>query len=218
MSTSITKDLIFYSEVSAFINSEFLVQNFEFLKNSLRFGEQISLTQKTIPYDRLLGRALLFKALKFLNIKAFDMSQMTYNSTGKPQLKTSPHVNFSISHSNDIVVCAVSLYNVIGIDIEEVITVDLYNFKNHFSDSEWELLNYSSNPSLFFDLWTKKEALLKATGDGLSSTLKDIEIPTNRVCYNNTVWTFYKLSIMSNYCTYFACNNKTSFEIKKLHF
>ncbi len=219
MSPSTSKDLILYSEISTFQTSDFLSTHFELLKHSLNFGKQTSVTQKFVPYHRLLGRALLLHALQLLNIKDFNLKHMTYSEMGKPQLETNPLINFNISHSEQIVVCAVSLNNVVGIDIEKEKTIDIYNFKDHFSDHEWDLLNCSSNTSLFFDLWTKKEALLKALGHGLSIPLKDIEVSSNRLHCNNDIWTFSKLHLMPNYCVHFTCNNDVpSFEIKKMTF
>lgn len=97
---------------------------------------------------------------------------------GKPFAKDLD-VEFNISHSEDVVVCAVD-NKPIGIDIEFIRPVDLQIAKRIFNDNEMEYL-FGKAPSSadfckttdneiisrFFELWTKKEAYAKCIGTGI---------------------------------------------------
>lgn len=91
------------------------------------------------------------------------------NEHGKPYLKDLP-CYFNISHSGDFVVCAVS-ENEIGIDIEKIRPIDLKIAKRVFSEDETTYILSSKTPKEnFFELWTKKEAILKCIGTGFSDS------------------------------------------------
>jgi 4'-phosphopantetheinyl transferase len=94
---------------------------------------------------------------------------------GKPSVAASSHhrLGFNISHSGDIVVCAVAPVEAIGVDIERVrstVSVDALAAR-HFSPAEREALGRwvpEARRAAFFTVWTRKEAYLKALGTGFS--------------------------------------------------
>ncbi len=96
-----------------------------------------------------------------------------YTEQGKPYTQNLP-VHFSISHSGDIAVCAVS-DNEIGIDIEKIRNVNPRTAERFANDKEKEYINTSENG--FFEIWTLKEAYFKCIGTGLGSDIK-------KVCFN----------------------------------
>jgi 4'-phosphopantetheinyl transferase len=84
---------------------------------------------------------------------------------------------FNISHSGNLGAIAVANGIEVGIDIENV----SYDFPYwelmpfFFSSTEQEAIYQSSSPSKsFFNLWTRKEAYIKATGEGLNMPLDSI--------------------------------------------
>lgn len=104
---------------------------------------------------------------------AFDIKEH-----GKPYAKNLP-AEFNISHSGDMVVCAVD-NKPIGIDIEKIRPIDLAVAKRICTDEELLYLfdhkpedrdfTYTTNTKIltrFFELWTKKEAYGKHFGYGL---------------------------------------------------
>jgi len=103
---------------------------------------------------------------------------------GKPRLsggeEGDPHLWFNLSHSGDIALCAVSTCGEIGVDVEEVTPLrDVERLATrHFSPEElvdWQALDGSKRLDGFYRVWTRKEALLKAAGLGLSRPLERVD-------------------------------------------
>jgi 4'-phosphopantetheinyl transferase len=115
----------------------------------------------------LLGRYLM---------TAPDAIAMVANTYGRPMLAApAGDLEFNLSHSGDAVLVGVSL-RPLGVDIELV--RDIPNFleiaKRHFAPSEVEeLLRLAPEQRCesFYVTWTRKEALVKALGLGLSFPL-----------------------------------------------
>lgn len=85
------------------------------------------------------------------------------------------NAEFNISHSGDMVVCAVS-DKPVGIDIERIRQVNLNLAKRICTEEE---LNYifsseSEQSMRFFKIWTTKEAYAKYTGEGISQISRSI--------------------------------------------
>ncbi|MBE6821090.1 MAG: 4'-phosphopantetheinyl transferase superfamily protein [Ruminococcaceae bacterium] len=98
-----------------------------------------------------------------------------YTAAGKPYAEGLP-VNFSISHSGDYAVCAVS-GSEIGIDVEKIRTVHPRAHEKFCTESEARYVNGEENG--FFKLWTLKEAYFKCTGTGLGADIKDVSFEIN---------------------------------------
>ena len=99
--------------------------------------------------------------------------------SGKPEIAMSANsrgLRFSLSHARDMVACAVCHHDDLGVDLEAV-TPDgpalslAYRF---FHRSEAALVAAApaeGRETVFFRLWTLKEAFVKATGQGLAAPL-----------------------------------------------
>jgi len=108
---------------------------------------------------------------------------------GKPEL-TGPagrDVHFSLSHSGDRCVIAVSAEGPVGVDVEEIRQVpELVGIaQSRFAPGEAaEILALSGEQRLrtFYRCWTRKEAYLKATGAGIGGdSLQRVEVSTGSV-------------------------------------
>lgn len=95
---------------------------------------------------------------------------------GKPFLIGHPDIQFNISHSGETAVCAIEGVPV-GVDIEyfpENLDADLVNAI--FSASEAAGIMSGACPAMEFALlWTRKESLLKCTGEGLCSSTEELK-------------------------------------------
>jgi 4'-phosphopantetheinyl transferase len=97
---------------------------------------------------------------------------------GKPYV-ANEDVHFSLSHTGDLALLAISRYGPLGIDVERIRGAknDVAMISPLFSRVERETLSTASDPiSTFFTIWTRKEAYLKATGRGLSRSLQSFTV------------------------------------------
>jgi 4'-phosphopantetheinyl transferase len=101
------------------------------------------------------------------------------NRYGKPYLAgpiPSP-LQFNVSHSSGLAVCAVTVDHEIGVDVEDTEhrVAELELARQFFAPSEavaLERLPALSRRATFFRYWTLKEAYIKARGMGLSIPLQ----------------------------------------------
>lgn len=87
----------------------------------------------------------------------------------KPGLERYGSIKFNLSHSHDMIALIIS-DNEVGIDLERI--MDEFSFEDilEFSFSEKEkqyIVNSESKTMHFYELWTRKEALAKATSKGI---------------------------------------------------
>ncbi|HOD35365.1 MAG TPA: 4'-phosphopantetheinyl transferase superfamily protein [Syntrophales bacterium] len=111
----------------------------------------------------------------YLGIKPSTL-QFYYEKNGKPRLKnafSNTDIRFNLSHSEGLALYVFTCGHEVGVDIEyirEMPEMDLIA-EQAFSERDrapWGALPESEKRERFFNLWVRKEALLKATGDGLS--------------------------------------------------
>ncbi|MBR4532652.1 4'-phosphopantetheinyl transferase superfamily protein [bacterium] len=131
--------------------------------------------------DRVLSlgaELLLRKALRECGIEIPEI-RYGFETDGKPFIKGLEDFNFNISHSEDLVMVAVS-ENETGCDIEKITETDLDIAKKFFFREEYE--NIAALPAseerneLFFRYWTLKESFMKATGLGMRLPLDSFQI------------------------------------------
>jgi 4'-phosphopantetheinyl transferase len=119
------------------------------------------------------GIVLTEHLLRSAGIDEQTMHSIQRNNFGKPFLPNHT-LDFNISHSGDYVVAVCSPRKYVGIDIEQNRAIDITAYQSIFHSEEWTMLKKS--PQLFFELWTKKESLLKAKGMGFQVDLTEVNI------------------------------------------
>jgi len=147
--------------------------------------EQLASFSLARPRDQyLVSRALVRLALSHHSGQAPKSLSFTRDAHGRPWL-AAPHdalgLYFSLSHTDGLVAVAVSHTRQIGLDVE-----DLHRRTNvmgiaqtYFAASEWAALNQlagDAQRARFFDLWTVKEAYIKACGKGLRMPLDQFAV------------------------------------------
>lgn len=129
----------------------------------------------------LVGRALLRRLLApYAGGRPEDL-RFAYGPFGKPALVGAEGVHFNLSHSGDRFACAVTALCPLGIDIEVLRELDGMAglAERFFAPGEIGQLRRLPGGELlpaFFRCWTRKEAFLKATGEGLSRSLGSFEV------------------------------------------
>jgi 4'-phosphopantetheinyl transferase len=172
--------------------------------------------QRTFVFTRGLLRVLLSR---YLSIRASEVS-FQYGPRGKPMIDIEAPIRFNTSHSGETVFFAFSRECELGVDVEQIRALpDMPNIASRFFCDE-EASQLASIPDCqrdraFFQCWTRKEAYLKATGDGLSTPLDSfcvsvvphevariIHIGGDRSAAEN--WTLHDLAFSEQYAATLA--------------
>jgi 4'-phosphopantetheinyl transferase len=107
--------------------------------------------------------------------------QLSYGPRGKPRIAGAANIDFNVSHSANIALFAFTRDCEVGIDIEKICPLtDMYNIANRYFTAEEtsQLMRIPANQRehAFYLCWTRKEAFIKAIGDGLSVRLDSFRV------------------------------------------
>jgi 4'-phosphopantetheinyl transferase len=117
--------------------------------------------------------------------------EFAYGANGKPTLANTENadqiLHFNVSHARGLALYALSYCAPLGVDVEFLRPIsDMTQIAtSYFSKSESAALSAvpaSKQAQAFYKCWTTKEAIIKATGDGLSFALDrfDVELRPER--------------------------------------
>jgi 4'-phosphopantetheinyl transferase len=144
-----------------------------------------------------VGRGLLRLLLgRYLDCSPNEV-RFRYDQHGKPALdEASSGLSFNVSHSESLGLYAFCVGSEIGVDVERMRTeVSREQVAEHFfSPTEIATLRalpYDLQPSAFLACWTRKEAFLKARGDGLTLPLDGFDVtlaPGDVPALTRTAW------------------------------
>ena len=143
---------------------------FHFQKDRTRFIVARGLLRAIL--GRYLGRDP--RALRFCS-----------NPYGKPSLAPESGgdapLSFNVTHAGALALYAVTRNRAIGIDLEDIrVDVECDSIAEHFfSPLERRMLRAvppAMRPEAFFRCWTRKEAYIKARGEGLSMPLDQFDV------------------------------------------
>ncbi len=113
-----------------------------------------------------------------------DQIEFKYNLAGKPHLaglESVSDLSFNLSHAGLLALFAFSWGRRVGIDVEHLRPMEEMDqvAERNFSSREYkrfQKLIERDRLRAFYNCWTRKEAFIKAIGDGLSFPLKDLEV------------------------------------------
>jgi 4'-phosphopantetheinyl transferase len=165
------------------VGTDLPLEAFDALSGVLTEGEREQFQKFRMPQKRveaILSRALLRERLsRFLNVEPRKIV-LAYNPHGKPGIEGS-NIHFNISHTAGYVLLGVGLDHELGVDIE-CPREDLEHenlAKRFFTPSEHAALvamPAENRVNAFFRCWTRKEAVLKGMGRGISAGLDTFEV------------------------------------------
>ncbi|MDQ3913986.1 MAG: 4'-phosphopantetheinyl transferase superfamily protein [Actinomycetota bacterium] len=123
--------------------------------------------------------ALRMLAGSYLGMAPQDVS-FSYAGKGKPGL---PGISFNVSHAGDVALAAFARSGRVGVDVEEMRPgTDLRALARRFfspgENAGLERLDGDAFVTGFYRCWTRKEAFVKALGEGLSFDLGRVEVST----------------------------------------
>jgi 4'-phosphopantetheinyl transferase len=129
----------------------------------------------------IVSHALLRTVLgRFLNQPPGSL-RFTTGFRGKPRLVDPPvDLRFNLSHAGERALIAVALGREVGVDIEQTRAIDALALATRFfaagETAALRALPESEQPAAFLRCWTRKEAFIKALGDGLHFPLSQFEV------------------------------------------
>lgn len=156
----------------------------------------------------LLGNLLVKNALIRWGGNRGALHDLKYDKYGRPYINT--NFDFNVSHSGQYIVCASADFCRVGIDIEKIRPLDLFDFRNEFSLKEHAVIEKANDPLMsFYAHWTAKEAVIKADGRGMQIPLKDVWIDSNRAYLYDKTYQLKRIKINNIYCCCVAFDQKT---------
>lgn len=132
----------------------------------------------------VVGRARLRQVLaSYLNESA-ERIRFQYGRLGKPALAApwcESRIHFNVSNSHEMALCALAMDRELGVDVEHIRPLDNFDglAERYYAPCELETLRSLPEEQRltgFFNCWTRKEALLKAVGTGLSFPLDRVVV------------------------------------------
>jgi 4'-phosphopantetheinyl transferase len=141
---------------------------------ALRFRRAIDRVHFIVAHGAL--RAIL---ARYVGRDPADL-RLVADPKGKPRLAAPGPLRFNLSHSVGLALCAVARDAEVGVDIERVqpefpVLAIAARFFAPAESTALRALPAAAQPRAFFDLWARKEASLKARGDGLARPLRGID-------------------------------------------
>jgi len=151
-----------------------------------------------------------------------------HTATGKPFLidgHGERPLRFSLSHSGEWALVGLALSTEVGIDIEQIdlgVSIEAVA-ERFFSHSEFEALQampLEQRTAAFFSAWTRKEAYVKARGEGIANRLRNFSVSVHpeqsAILLTDSIdapatlhWRIYDLHITRNYAAAVAAEGTT---------
>lgn len=150
--------------------------------------------------------------------------RFSYGSSGKPSIALGSNIEFNTTHSGNMAAFAITVGCQVGIDIAQIrplpeMQAIIDRFFCEEEAAELMSLSPSEREQAFFCCWTRKEAYLKTTGDGLSTQLDEFCVTlrpgeTARLVHiaRDTsaadAWTLHDLPLMAGYAAALAYRDR----------
>lgn len=117
----------------------------------------------------------------YLGMKPADIA-LTANAYGKPSVSNAIEpIAFNMSHSDNLAILAITPAQTIGVDIEALrvdidFTATVQTFFSTTEQTAFTGIYPEDRLPIFYNLWTRKEALTKAVGLGMSMEFNSFSI------------------------------------------
>ena len=150
----------------------------------------------------------------------------SFSDKGKPSLArpAGSDIHFNVAHSGGLILLAFSRTRRIGIDVEKIrhdFAVDEIA-ERFFSEAERTCLRQwpaTERHEAFFRCWTRKEAYIKATGDGLSLPLSQFDVSltandparllaTRPIATEADHWSMHNIEVVAGYAAALVVERK----------
>lgn len=180
-------------EISAAVESRWLAE--------LAGVDRDRLEAFTNPQDRinrLFARQLLKRLADSFNLTDFELANVNWPAGKKPGVEA---LHFSFSHSNGLVACAASTKVEAGLDVEY--TKAPVPQPPPFMNAA-QLDAIAANPTMFYKLWTRKEAICKATESGGLAGMERVRLDDSSGELDGRQWQFFEPQLATGYAACLA--------------
>ncbi|GEN77126.1 4'-phosphopantetheinyl transferase family protein [Chryseobacterium hagamense] len=142
-----------------------------------------------IPVDRtgrMISRMLLETLIKkYFPYQGFSWDDYRKEASSKPYFEGSD-IRFSSAHHEEMSIVCITAGKTCGIDSEVLKPIDPYLYSDFLHAEEKGFITGRKDPvQSFYDIWTRKEAVLKASGLGIRCELNSIDAHADTVTVNN---------------------------------
>lgn len=160
---------------------------------------------------KLFGKLIVKKYHQEQNGQ-FSWANWKLSANGKPYYGAEK--KFNISHSGNYVSVAFSNHN-IGVDIEKINEIDVSSISSFLHPKEAQYIQEANNSKdALYQVWTRKEAYLKARGVGIVEGL-NLENCLEPYIINDKKWFLTSLNLLPDY-KLALCSEMPNCEIEKL--
>ncbi len=132
----------------------------------------------------LWGSRLLREGLRQRGFPTDSLAGLVYSASGKPSLDLPLH--FCLSHCTGLILCVLSTAGPVGVDAEPLGHLNALPVRLYFSPQEraWA----GDDPDRLLNLWTRKEAIVKAGGTLGLRQMHAFETSDSGTIFAGTVW------------------------------
>lgn len=182
---------IWMTKPEELIGDDELLASYSTLLTSTELAKQQRYKFAKDRHDALITRAFVRDLLSYYADIAPQDWQFEKGNKDKPEIINCPlPLRFNISHTKNLIICAVTLEDDIGCDVENTGRNNnvLAIAERYFSSKEIDelfALPEAQQRNRFFDYWTLKESYIKAWGLGLAIPLADFSFEINDTEHNH---------------------------------
>lgn len=170
-----------------------------------------SLKNQHARHRSLAGRLMMRYIASLLELD--PMHHVVRSVTGRPEL-LQKGMDIGVSHAGNMVVCAFVHGARIGVDIECIRDRPVQHVRTYFTASERRFLEeHEDSNQAFFQIWTRKEAVIKADGRGLGIALDSFDCTGNQCIIDRTCWHLQEVDLAQGYVCHIACTLKMPLQI-----
>lgn len=155
--------------------------------------------------SRMISKLLLEILVRKMNPdQNFFWNLYQKDSFSRPYFKDL-EMNFSSSHNGSFSVVCATRKAKCGIDSELIKPLHIEVYNDFLHPDEKQFINQQINPQTsFYEIWTKKEAVLKASSLGISQELQSIDSHSDIIYINDEKYIAEELNLSENSITYIA--------------
>lgn len=170
-----------------------------------------SLKNQHARHRSLAGRLMMRYIGNLLELD--PMHHVVRSETGRPEL-LQKGMDMGVSHAGNMVVCAFVHGARIGVDIECIRDRPMQHLRKYFSNAEMRYVeDHENSNQAFFQIWTRKEAVIKADGRGLGIALDSFDCTGNQCIIDRSCWHLQEVELAQGYVCHIACTLKMPLQI-----